>query len=150
VESIPAASGNPDLRADFTKRICSDVFCAVPNHVWTSLIQPAIKRAGYKPIRVDKYEHNNRIDDEIVAQIRRCRFLVADFTGQRNGVYFEAGFAQGLGRRVICMCHESDKGNLCFDTRQINHILYNDLEQARVALTSRIVALEGEGDNAPS
>jgi nucleoside 2-deoxyribosyltransferase len=125
-------------------------FAPSQTNVWTSVIRPAITGAGYKPIRVDKYEHNNRIDDEIVAQIRKCRFLVADFTGQRNGVYFEAGFAQGLGRRVICMCHDSEKDKLCFDTRQINHIFYNDLEQARTALTNRIVALEGEGDAASS
>jgi len=114
--------------------------------VWQSVMEPGITEAGYKPIRVDRYEHTNRIDDEIMAQIRRCRFLVADFTGQRNGVYFEAGFAQGLGRNVIWMCHESDKGNLHFDTRQYNHIFYgDDLAKARAALTNRIVAREGEG-----
>lgn len=114
--------------------------------VLQSVMEPGITEAGYKPIRVDRYEHTNRIDDEIMAQIRRCRFLVADFTGQRNGVYFEAGFAQGLGRNVIWMCHESDKENLHFDTRQYNHIFYNDdLAKAKAALTNRIVAREGEG-----
>ena len=113
--------------------------------VWQKVMEPGIADAGYKAIRVDKYEHSNRIDDEIIAQIRRCRFLVADFTLQRNGVYFEAGFAQGLGRNVIFMCHESDKQNLHFDTRQFNHIFYDDLGKARVALTHRIVAQEGEG-----
>jgi nucleoside 2-deoxyribosyltransferase len=115
------------------------------NVVWQTVMEPGIQDAGYKPIRVDKYEHSNRIDDEIIAQVRRSRFLVADFTLQRNGVYFEAGFAQGLGRTVIFMCRESDKQNLHFDTRQYNHIFYEDLEKARAALTHRIVALEGQG-----
>jgi nucleoside 2-deoxyribosyltransferase len=113
--------------------------------IWEGVMEPGISNAGYKAVRVDKYEHSNRIDDEIIAQIRRCRFLVADFTLQRNGVYFEAGFAQGLGRNVIFMCHESDKENLHFDTRQFNHIFYDDLAKASAALTHRIVALEGEG-----
>ncbi|MCU1270977.1 MAG: hypothetical protein JWN74_2271 [Acidobacteriaceae bacterium] len=113
--------------------------------VWQNVMEPGIGDAGYMAVRVDKYEHSNRIDDEIIAQIRRCRFLVADFTLQRNGVYFEAGFAQGLGRHVIFMCHESDKDNLHFDTRQFNHIFYDDLDKARAALTHRIVAQEGEG-----
>jgi hypothetical protein len=115
------------------------------NQVWLDVMEPGISDAGYKPVRVDKYEHSNRIDDEIIAQIRRCRFLVADFTLQRNGVYFEAGLAQGLGRNMIFLCHESDKKNLHFDTRQFNHIFYDDLTKARAALTHRIVALEGEG-----
>lgn len=36
-------------------------------------------------------EHANKIDDEIIAEIRRSAFLVADFTGQRQNVYFETG-----------------------------------------------------------
>jgi nucleoside 2-deoxyribosyltransferase len=120
------------------------------NVVWQTVMEPGIQDAGYKPIRVDKYEHSNRIDDEIIAQVRRSRFLVADFTLQRNGVYFEAGFAQGLGRTVIFMCRESDKQNLHFDTRQYNHIFYEDLEKARAALTHRIVALEGQGPLKPA
>ncbi len=75
--------------------------------------------------------------------------MVADFTGQRNGVYFEAGFAYGLGRKVIWMCHEADKDTLHFDTRQFNHIMYTDLEQARRQLTDRIVALEDQGTYVP-
>lgn len=43
-------------------------------------IEPAIRQAGYKVMRIDRKEHNNKIDDEIIAEIRRSRFLVADFT----------------------------------------------------------------------
>jgi len=113
--------------------------------VWEQVIGPGILAAGYRPIRVDQYEHNRRIDDEIIAQIRRCRFLVADFTEQKKGVYFEAGFALGLGRNVIWMCKQSEINDLHFDTRQFNHILYDELGRAQKALTNRIVALEGQG-----
>jgi hypothetical protein len=60
-------------------------------------IKDAISNAGYVPVRLDEVEHVNRIDDEIVARIRQSKFLVADFTDQSNGVYFEAGFMLGLG-----------------------------------------------------
>ena len=43
-------------------------------------IQPAIEDAGYEAVRIDRKDHNNKIDDEIIAEIRRSRFLVADFT----------------------------------------------------------------------
>ena len=60
----------------------------------------AIRGSGYQPMRIDRKEHINKIDDEIIAEIRRSRFLVADFTSEpnqpRGGVYFEAGFALGL------------------------------------------------------
>ena len=71
-------------------------------------IAPAIRDAGYEPIWIDQKDHNNKIDDEIIAEIRRSRFLVADFTqgdaGARGGVYYEAGFAHGLNLPVIFTC----------------------------------------------
>jgi hypothetical protein len=69
--------------------------------VWDEGISPAIESAGYKPLRIDRVEHNNKIDDEIIANIRRSKFVVADFTGNRGGVYFEAGFSRGLNKEVI-------------------------------------------------
>ena len=48
-------------------------------------IASAIRDAGFEPLRIDRVEHNNRIDDEIIAEIRRSRFLVADFTHGNSG-----------------------------------------------------------------
>jgi nucleoside 2-deoxyribosyltransferase len=87
-------------------------------------ISAAIRASGYLPIRVDQVEHVNKIDDEIIARIRASKFLVADFTLQRNGVYFEAGFMLGLGRPVIWVCEESDLASVHFDTRQYNTLSY--------------------------
>ena len=95
---------------------------------------------GYSPLRIDKSEHNERIDDKIIAEIRRSKFLVADFTGNRGGVYFEAGFALGLGLPVIWCCHESHKSNLHFDTRQYNHIMWTDPSDLSEKLRNRILA----------
>ena len=69
--------------------------------VWDDAIKPGIEEAGYEAVRIDRKEHVNRIDDEIIAELRRTRFVVADFThgadGARGGVYYEAGFAHGRG-----------------------------------------------------
>jgi hypothetical protein len=110
-------------------------------------IKPAILDAKYDALRIDKHEHVNRIDDEIIGQVRRSRFMVADFTGQRYGVYFEAGMMQGLGRTVIWMCDkkELDEGKLHFDVRQFNFIAYGSITDAKKRLYDRIIAIEGEG-----
>jgi nucleoside 2-deoxyribosyltransferase len=57
-------------------------------------------------VKIDNVEHVNDINDEIIAQIRRSRFMVCDLTGYRGGVYFEAGFAYGLGLEVIYTCRK--------------------------------------------
>lgn len=112
---------------------------------WTAIIKPGIIAAGYRPFRVDQQEHADKVDDLIMAEIRRSKFLVADFSGQRGGVYFEAGFAHGLGRPVIWMCCDEEKDKLHFDTRQYNHILYLDSADAQAKLRNRIIAMLGEG-----
>ncbi len=94
------------------------------NTLYDDAIKPAIVQAGYDPLRIDRHEHVNRIDDEIIGQIRRSRFMVADFTGQRHGVYFEAGLMHGLGRNVIWLCDEKELQGMHFDVRQFNFIAY--------------------------
>jgi nucleoside 2-deoxyribosyltransferase len=108
-------------------------------------IKSAIATAGYHPIRIDEVEHVNRIDDEILAKIRQSRFLVADFTGQRHGVYFEAGFMLGLGRTVIWTCNKSDFDKVHFDTRQYNTIVYENTDELKTRLQFRIEAILGKG-----
>lgn len=112
-------------------------------------IKPGIENAGYTPLRVDQKEHINKIDDEIIAEIRRSRFLVADFThgddGARGGVYYEAGFAYGLNIPVIFTCRADKVDGLHFDTRQYNHILWRTPEDLRQQLALRISAVIGDG-----
>jgi hypothetical protein len=64
------------------------------------------EESRFKAIMLDNVEHINNINDEIIATIRRSRFMVCDLTGYRGGVYFEAGFAQGLGLQVIYTCRK--------------------------------------------
>lgn len=106
---------------------------------------PGIRRAGYDPLKVNLVEHNRKIDDEIIAQIRKSRFLVADFTGHRGGVYFEAGYAMGLGLPVIWTCRDDDLINLHFDIRQFNMIDWKAPEDLATRLRNRIEATIGPG-----
>lgn len=103
--------------------------------------RPALEATGYEAVRVDLVEHTGRIDDRILAEIRRSGLLVADFTGHRQGVYFEAGFALGLSVPVIWSCREDDIGNAHFDTRQYNHLTWNSSTEIRQKLEARVRAL---------
>lgn len=104
-------------------------------------IKPAIETdPNMKAYRIDRADHNNRIDDQIIAEIRRSRYLVSDFTAHRQGVYFEAGFALGLGLPVIWCVHRDNLKDAHFDTRQYNHITYATVEELRDRLLNRIRA----------
>lgn len=73
---------------------------------WTEAIEPAIKECGYKAVRIDEVHHNNDINAEIIKNINKAKFIIADFTGNRGGVYFEAGYASGIRIPVIYTCEK--------------------------------------------
>lgn len=93
---------------------------------------------GFDPFRMDGLEHNDKICDRIIVEIRRAQFVVADFTFQRGGVYFEAGFAAALQRPVIWTCKAYHFHRLHFDTRQYNHIKWHTPSDLRTQLAARI------------
>lgn len=110
------------------------------NEVFIDAIEPACLECGFEARRVDSEEHNEKICDRIIAGIRESRFIVSDFTQNKQGVYFEAGYAQGMGLPVIWTCREDDKDVIHFDTRQYNHIIWKDPEDLKKKLIDRIKA----------
>ena len=115
------------------------------SQVYEEGFKPGVTNAGYVPWRIDEVEHNNKIDDEIIAAIRSSAFLIADFTGHRGGVYFEAGFAMGLGMHVVWTCREDEVNDLHFDIRQYNCVTWNEPEELAKKLKNRIEATIGRG-----
>ena len=109
--------------------------------VFSEGIRPALDRAGYRAYRVDFDEHIQRIDAKIEHEIRNSVFVVADVTEQKQGVYFEAGIAIGLGLPVIWSVNEGEIGDVHFDTRQYNHVVWKDAAQLQEALYHRVSVL---------
>ena len=110
-------------------------------------IEPGIQDAGFIPVRIDEKKTANRIDDDIINEIKRSRFVVADMThgadGVRGSVYYEAGFAHGHGLEVIYCCRHDCIERLPFDTRQYHHIVWKTPEELRAELAERIRARIG-------
>jgi hypothetical protein len=120
-------------------------FDASLNDSFTDGFDPAIRQTGYVALRIDHKEHINGISDEIIAEIRRSRFLIADYTLMNSGVYFEAGFAIGLGIPVIPTCRSDYIRKLHFDIRHINTLTWDSPDDLRISLVKRISAVIGNG-----
>ncbi len=138
---------NPDSAQCFVAMWFDDSM----NEAYKDGLEPAVRACGYDPVRVDGIEHNGKIDDRIIAEIKRSRFIVVDFTSKkdkpRGGVYYEAGFAHGLNIPVIFTCHKDIINHVHFDTRQFNHIVWATPEDLKVKLIDRISAVIGDGPN---
>lgn len=108
--------------------------------IYDGFIAKAINGAGYKAIQIGRKEHNNDINDEIIGEIRSSKFVVADFTGNRGGVYYETGFAYGLNIPVIYTCKKDQLKNVHFDVNHRNIIVWENGEDLYDQLLKRIKA----------
>lgn len=66
----------------------------------------AVKDTGFDLKRLDEGQPAGLIDDRMRVEIRQSRFLIADLTHNNNGAYWEAGYAEGLGKPVIYTCRK--------------------------------------------
>ena len=107
-------------------------------------IKAAIEQdCGLDAIRIDEVPDTEKICDRMIAEIRRCQFLVADYTGHRGGVYFEDGFALGLGREVVRSCREDDSSGGSTSIRDSTGIFkWSDSGDLRTQLADQIQALD--------
>jgi len=112
---------------------------------YTEGFEKAITDCHLDPDRIDKIFPRDKICDRILAEIRMAQIVIADFTGFRSGVFFEAGFAKGIGREVIWTCRKDHFAQLSrhFDTRQYPHIKWTDPQDLREQLCDRIRATTG-------
>jgi hypothetical protein len=106
--------------------------------------KPAVARAGFEFRDMTDGQPAGLIDDQMRVALRTSRFVIADLTDENNGAYWEAGFAEGLGRPVIYTCRkkEWDEGKAHFDTSHLNTIVWDpgNLEDAATRLTATIRA----------
>lgn len=98
---------------------------------------------GFSVLRINMKPSDEKIRDRTLAEIRRSRFLIADVTGHRQGVYFEAGFAMGLGLPLIWTCHKDRIDQCHFDPRQFNHVTWETSKDLQERLRDRILTTIG-------
>lgn len=113
-------------------------------------IKPACKECNFKAFIISDVLHNNNINNEIIVAIKRSKFVIADFTHNNHGVYYEAGYASGMGLQVIKTCNKNwfdkiidntkHKSKLHFDVDHDNFILYSDNDDYKKKLKDWIRA----------
>lgn len=87
-------------------------------------IKAAAEAVGLRAERVKDVKGDYRITEKMLAMIRTARFVVADLTQERPNVYFELGYARGIGRDVITVAREDTR--IHFDVYDRPYIPYFD------------------------
>lgn len=74
--------------------------------LFKDVLKPAVKQTGFDLFILPERPKSGLIDDRLRVEIRTSRFLIADLTHGNRGAYWEAGYADGLGKPVIYTCEK--------------------------------------------
>lgn len=107
-----------------------------------SAITEACVECGYDATTVDLQHYQGGITDKIISMIKESKFTICDFTENKHGVYYEAGYSEGMGKTTIYTVKKGDSlSNLHFDTSHLNHIVWETVDELKVKLIDRIKAI---------
>ena len=95
----------------------------------------AVRAAGFNLKRLDDEPKAGPIDERLRVEIRRSVFMVSDLTDNNLGAYWEAGFAEGLGKPVIYTCQKRffETVKTHFDTNHLHTVLWDESEPSKAA-----------------
>lgn len=112
------------------------------DYIFDEAIDPVCSELGLKAIRVDRIHPGaeQTINDFIIAEIKRSKFLIADFTKHKDGVYFEAGYGLGRGKKVIYTCNKDYFKDIHFDVNHFPVLIYETAEELKQMLENKIRA----------
>lgn len=106
-------------------------------------IKDACFDIGWEAKAVNEEEHNDGIMDKVISLINKSRFVIAELTHQKTGVYYEAGYAKGLGLPVIHIVKNDELKKCHFDVQHLNLIAWSSYEDLKEKLKNRIEATTG-------
>lgn len=140
----PPASDQPAINESAVQS--GFVFIAMPMAEGNALyedvhdtIKATAESCGLSAERVDDVESNERITDRVLESIRRAEFVVADLTDARPNVFYEAGYAQGLGKTPIYIAQASTAPE--FDLKDYPIIFFRNMRDLREKLDKRLRAI---------
>lgn len=93
----------------------------------SSVIKPGVKTLGFDLVDLRDVARAGIIDNILRAQIRDAAFMLVDLTHENRGAYWEAGYAEGLGKPVIYICERSKFNEHAshFDTNHCTTVMWS-------------------------
>ncbi len=103
-------------------------------------IKEAAKKCGVQAERIDEPQSNERITDRILESIQRAEYIIVDLTKSKPNVFFEAGYAHGIGKIPIYFARQGTK--LEFDLKDYPVLFFRNLKELKESIDKRIRGLQ--------
>ena len=121
------------------------MFSDETNDVYQNCYKKVIQSLNYACMRIDEKDFTGSIISEITSEISDSVAIIADLTGNRGGVYYEAGVARGLQLcnhpiKLLLTCKQDffNKEKVHFDVSGDNILLYHDTSDLIEKLNKRL------------
>jgi hypothetical protein len=93
----------------------------------SDVIKPAVSTLGFDLVDMRDTAEAGIIDNVMRARIRDAAFVLVDLTHANEGAYWEAGYAEGLGKQVLYLCNKAvfDEKGTHFDTNHCTTVKWD-------------------------
>jgi hypothetical protein len=91
-------------------------------------LKPAIQKLGYELVDMRDVAEPGIIDNIMRMRIRDSNFVIVDLTHDNSGAYWEAGYAEGLGKPVLYICEKQkfESRQTHFDTNHCTTVMWTE------------------------
>lgn len=107
-------------------------------------IKETCERCGLTAERVDEAQANERITDRILESIQKSEYVIVDLTESRPNVFYEAGYAQGIGKLPIYIARQGTQ--IEFDLKDYPVIFFESYRELKSGLEARLRGLADSTD----
>lgn len=127
-EDERAASARRILKQPRVRAYLETCFVMMPFGIWfdryyQDIYVPAIREAGFEPVRADELFSSGSVVEQIWEQIKKARLLLADLTDRNANVFYELGLAHAAKKPVVFTAPKVE--DVPFDLRHLRVIIYD-------------------------
>jgi len=128
-----------NMRTHSAEPVCFVVmqFSSEFNELFSEVIRPTCENFGYKVIRADDYYSTGLIIEDITRSIREASVVIADITPDNPNVFYEVGFAHGIGKPTILLS-DRKREKLPFDVSGFRTLFYDNTIGGKSAAQERL------------
>jgi len=128
-----------NLKIDSQQPLCFVVmqFSADFNILYSDVIKPLCEDYGYNVVRGDDFHTSGQILEDITQSIRTAALIIADVTPDNPNVFYEVGYAHGLGKATILLSDRS-RERLPFDISGFRTLFYDNTIGGKAIVEQRL------------
>lgn len=129
ITTAPEKIPNPTSpRESRVREFLDTCFVMMPFGPWfdkyyVDIYAPAIKEAGFEPVRADELFHTGSVVEQIWEQIEKAKLLLADLSDRNPNVFYELGLAHAARKPVVFTASKVE--DVPFDLRHLRVIIYD-------------------------